>query len=230
MTLDPQGAALSTMTDPAWSQGSGLPGQAVEQVDGFIRKRAWSRLRLAQAAGLEVEDLIQEGRCGALKAATRFDGTRGVKFLTYAAHWIDAFMTEALRERLIYTPRGVAAVPVESGDSPGARSLDGAPLEAWHSCADLDQDPFEEVASDEALDRLRQVLPGLPSRDRLVLQQHFGLDGCPAMGLQELARVHGVSRQRISQILERSLAFLRGASGGSLALKSNKHAGRQRSR
>src|SRR5690554_5031669 len=38
--------------------------------------------------GLKLEDLISEGNIGLMKAARRFDGTRGIKFISYAVFWI----------------------------------------------------------------------------------------------------------------------------------------------
>jgi len=44
--------------------------------------------------GLTQEDLIQEGNIGLLKAAKRFDPSKGVRFVTFAIHWIRAEMQE----------------------------------------------------------------------------------------------------------------------------------------
>jgi RNA polymerase sigma factor (sigma-70 family) len=56
--------------------------------------------------GLDVDDLVQEGMCGLLAAADRYDPGRGVKFWTYARYWVrDAIQRAVLRHsRLIYVP------------------------------------------------------------------------------------------------------------------------------
>jgi RNA polymerase sigma factor (sigma-70 family) len=46
--------------------------------------------------GVELEDLIQEGNLGALRALDDFSSERGVKFLTYADDWIRKYMREAV--------------------------------------------------------------------------------------------------------------------------------------
>lgn len=46
--------------------------------------------------GVELDDLIQEGNISLLRAAKKFDPSRGWKFITYAQHWIRAFMGVAV--------------------------------------------------------------------------------------------------------------------------------------
>jgi RNA polymerase sigma factor (sigma-70 family) len=49
--------------------------------------------------GLPLEDLIQEGNVGLLKAAERYDPTRGFRFSTFAVHWIRQTMRVALAKQ-----------------------------------------------------------------------------------------------------------------------------------
>ena len=46
--------------------------------------------------GLEFEDLLQEGFLGLIKAAERFDETRGLAFMHYAPWWIRRYITDAI--------------------------------------------------------------------------------------------------------------------------------------
>ncbi len=59
-----------------------------------------------QGRGLPLEDLISEGNAGLLKAAERFDETKGFKFISYAVWWIRQAILQGISEhhRIVRLP------------------------------------------------------------------------------------------------------------------------------
>ena len=49
--------------------------------------------------GVEEDDLISEGNIGMMHAAQKFDGTKGIRFVIFAAPYIRAAMEEAIKEQ-----------------------------------------------------------------------------------------------------------------------------------
>jgi RNA polymerase primary sigma factor len=91
-----------------------------------------------QSQGIPLSDLINEGNIGLMKAAGRFDETRGFKFISYAVWWIRQSIVQSISEngRMIHLPLN-------------KKALYGRILKAQAILQqDLERDPsFEELAA-----------------------------------------------------------------------------------
>jgi RNA polymerase sigma factor (sigma-70 family) len=99
----------------------------------------------------ELEDLVQEGTLGLLKAIERFEPARGTRLTTYAKRWIEGEVQRAVRETDLIrlpAPKAVAVARLEATKDQLAAELGRDPSEAETAAAvGVDIDDLRVVAS-----------------------------------------------------------------------------------
>jgi RNA polymerase sigma factor (sigma-70 family) len=126
-----------------------------------------SLARRFRGRGLDLPDLIQEGNLGLLKAAERFEPSRGFRFSTYAAWWIRQAITRGLADR----GRPVR-LPVNAHET--LAKLRWIELELWQQ---LGRDPSEAELAERLgirVARLREIRRA--SEDVASLDAPFGTE------------------------------------------------------
>lgn len=205
-----------------------------------------------QHQGLSLTDLIDEGNIGLIKAAQKFDETRGFKFISYAVWWIRQGILQAIAEqsRIVRLPLNqvgslskinheINRFEQEHQRQPSIQEIS----DATHVDADKIQQsmmadghhvsvdaPFQDGEENTMLDimasgddsrtdkmvdhesmaqELNAVLESvLNDRETTIIRECFGI-GCNEMGLEEIATQLGLTRERVRQIREKSIAKLR---------------------
>ncbi|MET9823100.1 sigma-70 family RNA polymerase sigma factor [Streptomyces sp. NPDC006349] len=62
------------------------------------QRLVWKIAQAYQGRGLDVEDLVQHGTLGLMRAVRKFDATKGFKLSTYATWWIKQSITRAIAD------------------------------------------------------------------------------------------------------------------------------------
>lgn len=138
----PRPQELTRLLELAKEHAGAMVDSIVGSIDGYERARdqlVRANLRLAvhtaysyRGRGLPLEDLIQDGNLGLMRAAEKFDFRRGFKFSTYATAWVRQSITRGLADkvRLIRLPvhvvEKVNLVDRTRRELSGARSRDAS--------------------------------------------------------------------------------------------------------
>jgi len=168
-------------------------------------------------------DLVGEGIKGLIKAAKRFDHTRGLKFISYANWWIRSKITKHLNEKasLIKIPsnegikirkyeREGKELPVFSKklkrlteDASLSVKTNGTSLENYlHS-----KENTEDIINEKDIKSvIMEVLDYLDEREKKIIEKYYGI-GQPEQTLREISESDdiNITRERIRQIKAKAL-------------------------
>ena len=201
-----------------------------------------------QHQGLTLTDLIDEGNIGLVKAAEKFDETRGFKFISYAVWWIRQSILQAIaalskinqeinRFEQIHQRRPSVTELAELTQIDEAKIEQTAKADSHHmsidapfgedddnSMADLlssgdDSRTDKQVDYESLTSDLENVLRSvLKDRELKIVRECFGI-GCQERGLEEIGAEMGLTRERVRQIREKSITKLHDSGHARILMK-----------
>lgn len=158
-------------------------------------------------SGLSLDDLISEGNIGLMKAAAKYDASRGLRFAGFAVVFIRREIERALL-------RESAEKMAESCSDSQRRSLD-APLgsKAGVNLLSVLVDGNSPDADGRAYsaaveERVERALRSLDERETRVVTAYYGI-GQDHLTMAEIAHDMGLKRERVRQIRDRAVRRMR---------------------
>ena len=146
------------------------------------------------------DDLISIGTIGLMKAVDTFDSDRRARFSTYASRCIENEIRMQFRRN---RKTGGTVSLQEALESDGDSAL---------TLADVLQDSFcmeDTCETQDDIRRMRQLLDGLPARERQIILLRYGLSGQPPLTQLETAKLLDISRSYVSRLETHALELLR---------------------
>ena len=160
--------------------------------------------RKYKVPGCTFDDLISIGAIGLIKAVRSYDMDAGTSLSTYAARCIENEILMSLRQ----SRKQQADISL---NEPLGTDSDGNAV----TFADLlgtDPDLVEdEVRRRITLRAVREALPLLPEREKLVLSMRYGLTDGVMHPQHEIAKLLGISRSYVSRVEKHGIELLREA-------------------
>ena len=152
-------------------------------------------------SGVPFSDLISEGNIGLIKAAEKFDETKGVKFISYAVWWIRNSIQECINRYL----GNVEEVNAET------YVFDNCKKAEYDYSSKMVNEEFEEeltnLQSREAT--ISELMKTLKKREIRILSLYFGLYDGKEMTLDEIGQEMDLTKERVRQIKDKALVKLK---------------------
>jgi RNA polymerase primary sigma factor len=187
-----------------------------ESLDKLVRSNLRFVVSVAkkyQNQGVSLSDLINEGNLGLIRAAHKFDETKGIKFISYAVWWIRQAILQALAEqsRIVRVPLNRAGTLHRIGKRSSALQQELGREPTIEEIADGMDIPKDEVAKTLAISRSHLSLdaPLTPGEDNKLLD-YLPDDQSPGPDDQTFERALSNSIEEVLRTLkEREAKILR---------------------
>jgi RNA polymerase primary sigma factor len=185
--------------------------------EGARRQLAVSNLAFVVAVakkfanrGARLDDLVQEGNVGLMKAIEHFDPKKNVRFATYAVWWIRAYITRYLKDNRSQVRGGESERGSMTDFSLDATIDDDGETTFLDRIEDGGPSPHENFVHQEQDAEIQAALQRVKKRigdmGWDILQERLTQD--KPRTLEELGQRWGVSRERVRQVELKTKHFL----------------------
>ena len=172
--------------------------------------------RQYKGKGVAMEDLVSEGNIGLMKAAAKFDASRGVRFVNYAVVYVRQAIEKAIDQQggLYQVPKDIKQEVARQQSQPlsvdaplGHRTNLSLLSVLVNKDAPLADERVHSEAIEEAIDF---ALGTLDERERRVINAFYGINQ-EHETMAEIAEDMELKRERVRQIRDKSVRKLRKA-------------------
>src|SRR5487761_1934807 len=165
-----------------------------------------------QHQGLSLSDLINEGNLGLIKAAQRFDETKGFKFISYAVWWIRQSILQALAEqgRLVRLPQNKIGTYNKANKAYMAFEQEHEREPSTEELSDILEMSVTEI-NNIFQSNTRHTSLDAPVHEAEIVNAYFGLDGENGVTIEQIGQKYDLTKERIRQIKERAIKRLQKA-------------------
>ncbi len=150
---------------------------------------------------LTTDDLVSEGSIGLMKAAERYDASRGKPFVTFAAPYIRRSIEEAISRVTNEKPvlSTDESLPIGSNNN----------FTLLNVLEDKDAPRADVIVERDALsDEFISAIDGLDAREQEVVQRYYGISR-EHQTMAEIGESLGMKRERVRQIRDKALRKMR---------------------
>lgn len=190
--------------------------KALEQLTKANLKFVVSMVHEYRTQGLSEDDLVSEGNIGLMRAAQKFDASKGTRFVVFAAPYVRKSIEEAVREHHLLHPsikkeqgktgtKSARSISIDQPLPPGSNNnITLKNILENQNAPYADEQLNASIVRSEVVDYLQH----LNAREQNVLLLLFGLGENGQYTMAEVGEMLGLKRERVRQIRNKAIRKL----------------------
>lgn len=149
------------------------------------------------------KDLVSIGNIGLIKAVNTYEPSKGIKFSAYASRCVENEILMFLKKR-----NRKSETNVDSLEEISFQGKDGKNLKLEDKLSD-GSDFTMDYENAQINEIIRQLVEGLPEKDRKIIKLHFGFYDGKVYSQRQIAKKMHISQSLVSKIVSKNVEILR---------------------